>query len=225
MKLMKLMICIFGSLSITVGTFAESQLSSWHFSDTGQYARLYENNANQTANTWVTTWSGGAGVQSLPTYGGIHEVSYSDNWIYIRTTGRGQHIMGLWYLDEADSQDFPNFPANTSTIYRIPRTPQSLSGSIDLTTAGAIGYFVDGVCMFDSTDTFSYSTSSATDATPVNGIMGDGVWNRDAYVNESVTFDAAYAHQAGSQYHYHANPIALRHLVGDHVDYDYDNNV
>ena len=45
------------------------------------------------------------------------------------------------------------------------------------------------------------------------------MWNRDAYVNESVTFDAAYAHQAGANYHYHANTPALRHLLADHVDF------
>ncbi|MEM9160975.1 MAG: YHYH protein, partial [Verrucomicrobiota bacterium] len=44
------------------------------------------------------------------------------------------------------------------------------------------------------------------------------------YVNEGVTFDAANAHQAGSQYHYHANPPGLRHALGDSVDYDGDTN-
>ena len=50
---------------------------------------------------------------------------------------------------------------------------------------------------------------------------GTGYWNRDAYVNEGVSFDAAYAHQQNTgTYHYHADPIALRYLLGDHVDYD-----
>ena len=48
-----------------------------------------------------------------------------------------------------------------------------------------------------------------------------GYWNRDAYVNEGVTFDAGYAHQQQTgTYHYHADPIALRYLLGDHVDYN-----
>jgi hypothetical protein len=50
------------------------------------------------------------------------------------------------------------------------------------------------------------------------------LWNRDAYVNESVTFDAALAHQAGATHHYHANPIALRYQLGDHVSYNSANN-
>jgi len=50
--------------------------------------------------------------------------------------------------------------------------------------------------------------------------MGDNVWLRDAYINEGNTFDPAFAHQAGSNHHYHANTPALRHLLGDSVDYE-----
>jgi hypothetical protein len=93
------------------------------------------------------------------------------------------------------------------------------------TGLGASGYYVNGVAMFDMRDAFSYSTSNAQDATPVNGITGDGIWNREAYHNESVTFDAGFAHQAGSQYHYHAQPPGLRYQLGDHVAYNATTNV
>ena len=33
-------------------------------------------------------------------------------------------------------------------------------------------------------------------------------------------FDPDNAHQAGGQYHYHANPTALRYQLGDHVDFN-----
>ena len=62
--------------------------------------------------------------------------------------------------------------------------------------------------MFDSRDAFSYSTANATDATPRSDFRGDAVWNRDAYINEGVTFDNAFAHQAGSNQHYHAHSPA-----------------
>ncbi|MED6299860.1 MAG: YHYH protein, partial [Verrucomicrobiota bacterium] len=88
----------------------------------------------------------------------------------------------------------------------------------------AIGYFVDGVALFDATDTFSYITSSGTDGSPLGGGRGDGVWNRDAYVNEGVTFDAAFAHQAMNLHHYHANAPAVRHLLGGSVDYNESTN-
>ena len=71
---------------------------------------------------------------------------------------------------------------------------------------------VDGVSVFDIRDAFFWNGTA--------DVAGTGSWNRDAFVNEGVTFDNAGAHQAGINHHYHANPIALRHLLGDHVDHD-----
>lgn len=71
--------------------------------------------------------------------------------------------------------------------------------------------------MFDIRDAFYWN--GTTD------VQGTGLWNRDAYINESVTFDNAGAHQAGNNHHYHANPRALRHLLGDHVGYNEATNV
>ena len=204
----------------TTAAHADPQLSSWSTPDSGQYARLYQSTAAETAGTVSKTWSRGTGVQTNPTYAGVSEIVYSASWVYIRTTGLASHVMGPWYLDAAKTQNFPNFPSNTATIYRIPRTP-TVAGTKTLTGGGAIGYFVNGVAFFDNRDTFSYSNANATDATPVNGLgTGDGIWVRDAYANELVTFDAALAHQAGNQYHYHVQPIALRYQLGDHVDYN-----
>jgi hypothetical protein len=206
-------------LGLAASAHADPRLSSWFTSPSGRYARIYETDAARNANNAVATWSRGQGVQSSPTYAGISEISFSASWVYIRTTGMGYHVMGPWYLNAARTQLFGNYPANTSALYRFPRSP-TVPASKTLTGLGAIGYFVDGVAMFDNRDAFSYSNSAGTDATPVNGVTGDGIWNRDAYVNEGITFDSALAHQAGRVYHYHANPPALRYQLGDHVDYD-----
>ena len=203
---------------------AEPRLSSWFTARSGRYARIYTNTANQNTGTTATTWSRGTGVQSSPVYAGLHEIAYSTDWVYIRTTGLAGHVMGPWYLNAAKTQDFPNFPANTAAIYRIPRNPV-IPTTKAATGLGASGYYVNGVAMFDMRDAFSYSTANAQDATPVNGITGDGIWNREAYHNESVTFDAGFAHQAGAQYHYHAQPPGLRYQLGDHVAYNATTNV
>ncbi len=202
---------------------ADPQLTSWYTVNSSRYARIYENSANETAGTTSTTWSRGSGTQASPTYADVNEVSYSASWVYIRTTGLASHIMGPWYINAAKTTNFPNFPSNTSSIYRIPRTPTIPATKTD-TGLGATGRMVNGVSMFDSRDAFSYSNASATDATPTNGITGDGIWNRDGYHNEGVTFDPALAHQAGNNYHYHAQPIALRYQLGDHVDYNSTTN-
>ena len=206
-----------GSLS------ADPLLTSWFTTDSGQYARIFQSTANETAGTTSATWSRGTGVQTNPTYAGVSEIVHSASWVYIRTTGLASHVMGPWYLDAAKTMNFPNFPSNTATIYRIPRTP-TLPATKTGTGLGATGRMVNGVSMFDMRDAFSYRNASATDATPVNGLTGDGIWNRDGYHNEGVTFDPGLAHQAGNNYHYHAQPIALRHQLGDHVDYNATTN-
>ncbi len=190
---------------------ADVRVDSWFTANSGQYARLYQSTANETAGTSVTTWSRGQGTQSLPAYAGVREISSSANWVYVRTTGLPSYTMGPWYLNAAKTMNFPNFPANQHLIYRIPRTPAT-NATHTLTGLGAVGYFVNGVALFDNRDAFYYTNATEP--------MGSGYWNRDAYVNEAVTFDAALAHQAGANHHYHANPIALRHQLGDHVDFN-----
>ncbi len=192
---------------------------SWLTSPSGSYARIYQSTAALNAGNASVTWSRGQGVQNTPVYAGVQAVYLSEDWVYIKTSGLGFHTMGPWYLNAAKTQDFGNFPANAASIHRFPRNP-GVPVEKTLTGAGVIGYFVDGVAMFDNRDTFSYTNASGQDANPVNGLRGDGIWNRDAYINEGVTFDPAFAHQAGATYHYHANPPALRHRLGDHVEFN-----
>lgn len=202
---------------------ADPKLTSWFTANSGQYARIYQTTAAETAGTKSTTWTRGQGTQANPVYADVHEIAYSANWVYLRSSGLASHTMGPWYLNAAKTTNFPNFPANTAVTYRIPRTP-TIPTTKTLTGLGATGRMVNGVSMFDSRDAFSYKNSSAQDATPVNGLTGDGIWNRDGYHNEGVTFDPALAHQAGSNYHYHAHPIGLRFQLGDHVDYNATTN-
>ncbi|MDF1860342.1 MAG: sulfatase-like hydrolase/transferase [Verrucomicrobiales bacterium] len=206
-------------------SLAEPVVTSWFTDHSGKYARIYETLEDQSQQTPTTTWNRGAGVQALPTYAGVHEISYTATDVYIRTTGLGFHIMGPWYGNEEKTNLFPNYPANRAAIFRFPRIPGTPPSTKVPTGLGVIGYFVDGIAMFDSRDAFSFSNVNNRDSTPGSAFTGDGVWNRDAFVNESVTFDNANAHQAGANHHYHANPPGLRHLLGDSVDHDEPSNV
>jgi YHYH protein len=203
------------SSCITHSRAADPRIDSWFTQNSGRYARIYATAADEAAGNSVTTWSHGSGTQSLPVYAGVREVSYSSNWVYIRSSGLASYVMGPWYLNAAKTQLFPNYPANAKVLYRIPRNP-TVPATKTLTGLGAVGYFVNGVALFDNRDAFYWNGSSE--------VQGTGLWNRDAYVNESVTFDAALAHQAGANHHYHANPIALRYQLGDHVDYNSTSN-
>ena len=140
----------------------------------------------------MTTWDRGQGIQALPVYAGITEISYTDTDVYIRTSNLGYHIMGPWFGETGNL--FPNYPANQADIYRFPRSP-SIPVDKTATAGGSVGYMVDGVTLFDSRDAFSYDTSQGVDDGPgaAVGVNGDDVWNRDAYINEGATFDNAVA--------------------------------
>ena len=199
---------------------AEPITTSWFTELTGQYARIYPTTTEETSGNPVTSWNhpNGGASQPMPTYAGVSEISTTATDLYIRTSGLAFHVMGPWYNN---GNLFGNYPANTAQVVRFPRTPVVSPLPKPLTGLGAIGFFVDGVAMFDSRDAFSYINSTQSDAGPPDvPNRGDGVWNRDAYVNESNTFDPANAHQAGGTHHYHANPAGLRHLLGDSVDYN-----
>jgi YHYH protein len=181
--------------------------TSWLTANSGIYARIYTNDAAKTAGNAVATWSNGTQTQSTPAYAGVQELYSSPSWLYIRSTGLGSHIMGPW-LNGA----FPNLPKNQKVLYRIPEVP-TVSATKTLTGLGAIGYFVDGVAMFDSRDAFYWNGTADAN--------GTGSWNREAYVNEGATFDPGYAHQENTgTHHYHADPVALRYQLGDHMNYN-----
>ncbi len=203
----------------SAGEPKEPLVTSWFTTNTGEYARIFPTLADLNTGATTTTWSRGEGVQSSPTYADVNQIDYSTDWVYLHTTGLASHNMGPWYLNTGKTNLFPNYPSNTATIFRFPRVPVIPTTKVS-TGLGATGRMVNGVSMFDCRDAFSYSTTNAADATPGGAFTGDGIWNRDAYHNESVTFDPAYAHQAGNNYHYHAHPIALRHQLGDHVDFN-----
>lgn len=188
---------------------ADPRTNSWFTKYSTRYARIYTTDINKTNGTSATSWTG----QTTAAYAGVQEVYSSASWVYVRSTGLGSHVMGPWYLDAAHTQAFPNMPVNTKTLYRIPRTP-SVPVSKTLTGGGNVGYFVDGVAMFNSWDSYYWNGSAE-----VGGGGGSGYWNRDAYVNEGLSFDPANAHQPqDGTYHYHANPPGLRYLLGDHVN-------
>ena len=193
-------------------THADPLLSSWLTANSTKYARIYTSPANRAAGVSTTTWTG----QTSPTYAGIHEINYSASWVYLKNTGLASYVMGPW--------NNPNLPKNQGTatkVYRFPRTPV-IPVAKTLTGMGVIGILVDGVSIYNTSDGFSYSVANGKDATPNGNIgAGDGIWNRDAWPNEFVSFDYALNHpQPSGDYHSHANPIAVRYQLGDNVNYD-----
>jgi hypothetical protein len=188
----------------------DPRTNCWFTAYSGQYARIYTNNAMLASGTVLTTWSNGSQTQSLPAYDGVQEVDSSASWIYVRSTGLASYNMGPW-----QNGAFPNLPVNQKILFRFPRT-NAVPTTKTKTGGGQIGIFVDGVEMFNSWDAFTWDPSTSADTANYTGY-----WNRDAYVNEGATFDPGNAHQQNTgTYHYHASPVALRYLLGDHVDFN-----
>jgi hypothetical protein len=202
------MVITLTAMMFTSANAADPYVDSWFTTYSAKYARIYTTDVNRTNGASVTTWSNGSQTQSLPAYSGVQEVYSSTNWVYVRSTGLGAHVMGPW-----QNGAFPNLPVNQKTFWRFPRT-NSIPTTKTQTTLGSIGMFVDGVAMFDSADGFVWTGAAESG-------NGTGYWHREAYANEGTTFDPGFAHQEQSgTHHYHANPIALRYLLGDHVDFN-----
>jgi hypothetical protein len=201
---------------LAASVYADPQITSWFTVDASKPAQIYRTEAEKNADQPVTTWSNGRNTQAQPADCGVQEILSSANWIYIRSTGLGSQVMGPW-----QNGRFPNLPTDQHFIYAFSRHP-TIQTTHNFNHLGEIGLFVDGVRMFDANDAFSYSNQNGRDADPRAGIgPGDQIWNRDAYVNEARTFDASLGHQQNwGRYHYHAEPLALRYLLGDHVDFD-----
>ena len=202
---------------------AEPLLTSWYTEESGNYARIWATIEDETLEktstdgtvTSLTSWDANTidgprlGDQVLPVYAGIQGISYSADAVYIKATGLGVHTMGPWYDDADKTSAFPSLPGNAAILYRFPRNlsyPEDYVSNMDVSGLGTNGLMVDGVPIFNSSDGSSYEDA--------------GVWNQDAFFNEGQTFDAGNAHQAAEAYHYHASPAALRHHLGDSVDYD-----
>lgn len=218
---MKLILRLLIFLALPVSGLADPQLASWYTLKAGQYARIYRNDAARLAGESATTWSNGRQTQAEPVQSGIRQILYSADWIYVRSTGLPTQIMGPWYLDASHYRVFPNLPTDQGLILRLPRHPVAQTGE-EFQPLGEIGMTVDGVRIFDANDALSYSHANASDANPRAGIgQGDRVWERDAFVNEAMTFDPGMGHQQNwGRYHYHAEDIALRYELGDHVDFN-----
>jgi hypothetical protein len=211
-QIIALGICLYALTASAV----DPRTNSWFTTYSARYARIYTNDVAKTNGVSVTTWSNGSQTQSTPAYSGIQEVYSSSNYVYFRTTGFGQNTMGPWYNDATRTVTFVNLPKNTKTTYRVPRNP-TVPGTKTLIGGGTIAYSVDGTSIFDARDALAWNGSTETMAANNTG----GLWWRDAWVNEGITFDPVQAHQPqDGTYHYHANPLGTRYLLGDHVNFN-----
>ncbi len=100
----------------------------------------------------------------------------------------------------------PNSPSDQNFIGSYPLAPAEQTGTKTNTGLGAIGFWKNGVAIFNAKDGHYWNNTTMT---MVNGITFTG-WNRNAYYWEGSGFDACKGHpnQPGA-YHHHISPSCL----------------
>jgi hypothetical protein len=225
------------SLAVGVTTHAEPILTSWFTANSSVYARVIQTTSASTGthNTSpVTTWptsginngNNGGLAQTLPAYADVQRIRYDAANVYINSSGLTSYTMGPWLTSGGGLFGF--WPVSQNFTVKIPRTPATpVPSSKTRHQGGVIGLMVNGVGIYDLGDAFGFvQTGSA----PVTGSDSMGStdtahpWWRDALAVEVVTFDPGFAHQPGlnGQYHYHAEPKALRYQLGDNMRATFD---
>lgn len=123
----------------------------------------------------LTTWPGTSVLSGATTYGSnssavnaeTQRVRYTDSTIYVNTNEL-PYSCGPWFEADKTGGVFDNFPAASSVVFNIPRSPASASSKTSTGLNGQ-GLFVNGVELFNFLDGDSYSNSSGDDGIATQG--------------------------------------------------------
>ncbi|MEI8116532.1 MAG: YHYH protein [Flavobacteriia bacterium] len=144
------------------------------------------------------------------TLANVQTVQYSNNWVYVSTTGVPSYITGP-FMDGN-----PSLATSQNAIFKMPLIPAQNTGTATATSGGNIGIFLNGVALFDYRDGVAWNTTTnALCGGPGNPPCPGGPtaamsWNRDAIPAEKAGFDCSKGHPAMGNYHHHQNPSAFK---------------
>lgn len=194
---MRKAILIFISLSISLVSYNQtnSAITSWLQNTTILGTYYVSGNSTALSNNILVN---------------CQEVSYSTNWVYVKTKGIPSYPTGP-FLDGN-----PSTASDQNAIYKFPLNPTENTGTKSPTTGGNIGVFVNGVSLFDYRDGVAWNnTTSSLCGGPGNPPCPGGPsttqnWNRDAIPAEKGGFDCSKGHPAMGNYHHHQNPSAFK---------------
>jgi hypothetical protein len=145
------------------------------------------------------------------TLANVQTVQYSNNWVYVTTTGVPSYITGP-FMDGN-----PSLATNQNAIFKMPLNPTQNTGTATATSGGNIGIFINGVALFDYRDGVAWNSNTNSLCGGLPGMSpcpgGPGAsfsWNRDAIPAEKAGFDCSKGHPAMGNYHHHQNPSAFK---------------
>jgi len=216
---------------------ADPILTSWFTQNSTVLARVIQGNGTTTTSTPLTTWPSAVAynnntndaAQTQPAYADVQRIRYTATDVYINANGLASYIMGPWYGNANQTAPWGFWPLSRDYQVRITRNPAP-AATKTRHPGGMIGMMVNGVAIYDLGDAHSFNQTNTTAPTAITvtgtdamGTAGDDYWSRDALAVEVVTFDPGFAHQPGNngQYHYHAQPKALRYQLGDNMTATY----
>jgi hypothetical protein len=136
---------------------------------------------------WLRNTTNATGYNNIAA--DVQQVRYSDNYVYINSTGIPSYGIGPWPGN-------PNTASNQSYVFKIPRHPVEQAGAKTSTPLGSIGVWRNGVVMFNALDAMSYQNQN--------------IWHQNAVIVEGPSFDSCLGHpQQTGAYHHHQNPKCL----------------
>lgn len=141
--------------------------------------------------SWILNPTNATGYGGIVT--NVQQVQYSANNVYVSASCIPSYSIGPWPSN-------PNTPSNQNFVYKFTRTPQQNTTTPTTVGMGHIGVWTNGVSIFNVSDGMSYNNA--------------GVWNRNAYFWEGVSFDNCLGHPApNGEYHHHVSPRCLYNVT------------
>lgn len=137
--------------------------------------------------SWIINTTGATGYNNIES--NVQQVQYSTNNVYVSASCIPSYTIGPWASN-------PNTPVDQNFVYKITRNPIQNAGIATAVGLGHIGVWINGVSIFNVSDGMSYNNQ--------------GIWNRNAYYWEGVSFDNCLGHPApNGEYHHHVSPNCL----------------
>lgn len=141
--------------------------------------------------SWILNPTNATGYGGIVT--NVQQVQYSTNNVYVSASCIPSYSIGPWNSN-------PNTPVNQNFVYKFTRNPQQNTGSPTTVGMGHTGVWTNGVSIFNVSDGMSYNNA--------------GVWNRNAYFFEGISFDDCLGHPApNGEYHHHVSPRCLYNIT------------
>jgi hypothetical protein len=144
-------------------------------------------NAQPELTSWILNSNGKTGYNGISS--NIQKLQYSANYIYVSASCIPGYDIGPWTAN-------PNKPSNQNFVFKITRKPVKNNNTPTKVGLGHVGIWSNGVSIYNASDGMSYNSA--------------GVWNRNAYFFEGISFDNCLGHAAqNGEYHHHVSPKCL----------------